>query len=339
MCLAHFGVGVFILGATMVSAYNVETDVPARPGDRFEVGGYEILFRSVRPVEGPNFSAEEGEFELRKDGSVVSVLASQQRVYRVQQTPMTEAAIDTRIGRDVFVALGEPLGDNAWSVRIQVKPLIRFLWLGAVLMVLGGLVRDHGSALPSAGPRERAGAEAAAAARRRRRAEMWRYAIPLVLLAVIAAFFYRGLSLNPSYVPSALIGKQMPEFSLPSLTDPIRAIGSRDIDGKVALLNVWGTWCVECRHEHGFLVQLARAGRADLRLESEGRSRRARSSWLGDARQSLRRVRVRRARHRRRGLGRDGGARDVPDRPRRQGAPQAHLAADAAGLAHATSCR
>ncbi len=139
MCLAHLGVGVFILGATMVSAYTVETDVSARTGDRFEVGGYEILFRSVRPVEGPNFSAEEGEFELRKDGEIVTVLASQQRVYRVQQTPMTEAAIDTRIGRDVFVALGEPLGDNAWSVRIQVKPLIRFLWLGTLLMVFGGL--------------------------------------------------------------------------------------------------------------------------------------------------------------------------------------------------------
>jgi cytochrome c-type biogenesis protein CcmF len=140
MCLAHFGVGVFILGATMVSAYNVETDLPARPGDRFEVGGYEIFFRGIQPVVGPNFSAEEGEFELRKDGKVVSVLASQQRVYRVQQTPMTEAAIDVGIGRDVFIALGEPLGDNAWSVRIQVKPLISFLWMGAVLMVLGGLV-------------------------------------------------------------------------------------------------------------------------------------------------------------------------------------------------------
>jgi cytochrome c-type biogenesis protein CcmF len=139
MCLAHFGVGVFILGATMVSAYNVETDLPARPGDRFEVGGYEILFRDLREVEGPNFTAEEGEFELRKDGATVSVLTSQQRVYRVQQTPMTEAAIDTRIGRDVFIALGEPLGDGAWSIRIQVKPLIRFLWLGSLLMVFGGL--------------------------------------------------------------------------------------------------------------------------------------------------------------------------------------------------------
>jgi cytochrome c biogenesis protein CcmG/thiol:disulfide interchange protein DsbE len=89
---------------------------------------------------------------------------------------------------------------------------------------------------------------------------MWRYAIPLVLLAVIAAFFYRGLSLNPNYVPSALVGKPMPTFSLPSLTDPEMPVGSADMAGKVSVLNVWGTWCVECRHEHPFLVQLARQG-------------------------------------------------------------------------------
>ena len=140
MCLAHFGVGVFILGATVVSAYTVETDVPARAGDRFELGGYEIVFRGVRPVEGPNYVAQEGEFELRKDGRVVNVLASQQRTYNVQQSAMTEAAIDTRLGRDVFIALSKPLGDDAWALHMQVKPLIRFLWVGALLMALGGLV-------------------------------------------------------------------------------------------------------------------------------------------------------------------------------------------------------
>jgi len=140
MCFAHLGIGVFILGATFVSAYNVETEVSARGGDRFQVGGYDILFRGVKPVESANFTAEEGEFELRKGGRLVTVLASQQRVYRVQQTPTTEAAIDSRLGRDVFIALSKPLGDNAWSVRIQIKPLIRFLWLGPLLMAIGGLL-------------------------------------------------------------------------------------------------------------------------------------------------------------------------------------------------------
>jgi cytochrome c-type biogenesis protein CcmF len=140
MYLAHFGVGVFVLGATLVSAYTVETDVPGRPGDRFSLGGYDVVFRDVHHVDGPNFVADEGEFELRKGGDLVTVLHSQQRLYRVQQSALTEAAIDSRFTRDVFVALGEPLGDGAWSLRLQVKPFIRFLWLGAILMALGGLI-------------------------------------------------------------------------------------------------------------------------------------------------------------------------------------------------------
>jgi len=140
MSLAHFGVGIFMLGATVTSAYNFERDFSARPGDRIEAGGYEFVFNGVRTVEGPNFIADEGEFELRDDGELVAVLNPQTRVYRVQREPMTEAAIDSTVLRDVFVALGEPLGDNAWSVRLRVKPLILFLWLGSGLMALGGLV-------------------------------------------------------------------------------------------------------------------------------------------------------------------------------------------------------
>jgi cytochrome c-type biogenesis protein CcmF len=140
MCLAHFGVGVFMLGATIASAYNFERDFSARPGDRIQAGGYEFVFNGVREFQGPNFVAEEGDFELRRDGELVSLLKPQIRTYQVQTQPMTEAAIDTNLVRDVFVALGEPLGNDAWSVRLRVKPLISFLWLGAGLMALGGLV-------------------------------------------------------------------------------------------------------------------------------------------------------------------------------------------------------
>jgi cytochrome c-type biogenesis protein CcmF len=140
MCIAHFGIGVFLLGATVASVYNFETDVSMRAGDRFEARGYEIVLRSVRQVEGPNYVADEGEFELRKDGQLISVLTSQQRMYNVQRSAMTEAAIDARFTRDVFVALAQPLGDGAWSVRVQVKPLIRFIWFGALIMAIGGFV-------------------------------------------------------------------------------------------------------------------------------------------------------------------------------------------------------
>ncbi len=89
---------------------------------------------------------------------------------------------------------------------------------------------------------------------------MWRYIVPLAIFAVIGVFFWRGLGLNPNYIPSPLVGKPAPTFSLPSLTDPNVALTQDAFRGKVSLVNVWGTWCVECRHEHGFLVQLARAG-------------------------------------------------------------------------------
>ncbi len=140
MYAAHLGVGLFIVGATITSAYDTELDRAVRPGDTWETGGYDFAFVGLRNVEGPNYSAVEGEFEVRRDGELVTVLRPQQRVYRVQQNPMTEAAIDAALHRDVFVALGQSLGEEAWSVRVRVKPLISFLWIGAVVMALGGLI-------------------------------------------------------------------------------------------------------------------------------------------------------------------------------------------------------
>lgn len=91
---------------------------------------------------------------------------------------------------------------------------------------------------------------------------MARYLAPLVVFVVIAAFFAVALlsRLNPNDVPSALVGKPVPTFSLPSVTDPNEVVSNETLAGKVSLVNVWGTWCVECRHEHAFLVELGRAG-------------------------------------------------------------------------------
>src|SRR5688572_3826424 len=89
---------------------------------------------------------------------------------------------------------------------------------------------------------------------------MWRYVAPLAIFIVIAIFFAIGLRMNPNNVPSALVGRQVPTFSLPSVTDPTDVVSTETLAGRVSLVNVWGTWCVECRHEHAFLLQLARAG-------------------------------------------------------------------------------
>jgi len=140
MSIAHFGVGMFVLGVTIVSSFTVEADRSLRIGDSVEVAGYEFQLRGLQNVTGPNYQAIEGEVDIRKDGEFVGQVRPQKRTYLVQQSPMTEAGIDGRWNRDLFVALGEPLGNNAWSMRLQYKPMIRYIWLGAFVMALGGIV-------------------------------------------------------------------------------------------------------------------------------------------------------------------------------------------------------
>ena len=109
---------------------------------------------------------------------------------------------------------------------------------------------------------------------------MWRYLIPVGVFAVLTAFFVRGLSLNPRYVPSPLLGKPAPQFELPRLKDPAATLGSADLQGQVALLNVWATWCVGCRQEHGLLVELAEASDVPIYGLNWKDDRAAALSWL-----------------------------------------------------------
>ena len=140
MCLAHLGVGLFTLGVTVTQSYRIEKDIALSPGERFELRDYTFEFVSTRPVQGPNYQAIEAEVRVLRGARLVTVLHPQKRVYRVQQSPMTEAGIEAGWNRDLFVAMGEDLGDGAWSLRLQYKPMVRFIWLGALVMALGGLV-------------------------------------------------------------------------------------------------------------------------------------------------------------------------------------------------------
>lgn len=141
MTLAHFGVGVFIIGVTMVNGFSIEKDIRLAPGERFKLAGYEIEFEGVRDTTGPNYASRMGAFKIIVDGTVHTVLHPEKRTYLVQREPMTEAAIDAGFTRDLFIALGEPLGtQGAWAVRVYLKPFIRWIWLGAILMGLGGLL-------------------------------------------------------------------------------------------------------------------------------------------------------------------------------------------------------
>jgi len=140
MTLAHIGVGVFAIGVTVTQTYRIEKDFALKPGESIEMQGYNFQFNSTRPVKGPNFDAIEAEVTITRDGKHVATLHPQKRVYRVQRSPMTEAGIEVGWSRDLFVAMGDDLGQGAWSMRIQYKPMVRYIWLGALIMALGGIV-------------------------------------------------------------------------------------------------------------------------------------------------------------------------------------------------------
>ncbi len=140
MSVAHLGMGLFVLGATITSAFNVESDRALTPGQSVEVGGFDFEMVELRDVEGPNYSAIEAEIEIRKDGEFIATVRPQKRQYLVQKSWMTEAGIHVTWNKDLFVALGDQLGNGAWSVRVQYKPMIRFIWFGAIIMALGGLI-------------------------------------------------------------------------------------------------------------------------------------------------------------------------------------------------------
>jgi cytochrome c-type biogenesis protein CcmF len=140
MLLAHFGVAVFIVGVTMVRGYETEKDVRMTPGSTVEVGGYTFRLDGFEEVEGPNYSATRGLVTVLQGERAITVLHPEKRLYHVQQMPMTDAAIDTGFTRDLYVSLGEPVDGGAWVVRVYHKPFVDWIWGGAFLMAMGGLL-------------------------------------------------------------------------------------------------------------------------------------------------------------------------------------------------------
>ena len=140
MLLAHFGVAVFIIGVTLVKGYETERDVRMAIGDTVTVGGYTFRFDGARNVTGPNYRAARGSVAVSRDGTHLLSMHPEKRIYNAQQMAMTEAAISTGIFGDIYVSLGEPVADGAWSVRVYHKPFVTWIWGGCILMALGGLV-------------------------------------------------------------------------------------------------------------------------------------------------------------------------------------------------------
>ncbi|HBK44406.1 MULTISPECIES: heme lyase CcmF/NrfE family subunit [unclassified Polynucleobacter] len=140
MQVAHLGIAVFVIGVTMVGAYQEEKDVRMLPGESVSVGGYQIQLQGVGTVPGPNYNAMRGTFLLSRNGKLEATMYPEKRSYFSSTMPMTEAAIDAGLTRDIYVSLGEELEDKAWAVRVYYKPFVDWIWGGCLLMALGGVL-------------------------------------------------------------------------------------------------------------------------------------------------------------------------------------------------------
>jgi cytochrome c-type biogenesis protein CcmF len=141
MLFAHFGIALFFAGVLLTESTSIEKDLRMAPGQSVRMGDYEFRFSPVARVDGPNYSADEGAIAVFRGGREISRLKPQKRQYSEGSRMQTEAAIDPGLTRDLYIALGEPLdAEGAWSVRVYVKPFIRWIWVGALLMALGGFM-------------------------------------------------------------------------------------------------------------------------------------------------------------------------------------------------------
>jgi len=163
MTLAHFGVGLFLIGAMLTNTISSEKHLRMEAGDSFDLAGYSFVFEGTRVVQGPNFVATEGEFNVYRSGKLVATLHPQKRQYTKGRQVMSEAAIDPGLTRDLYVSLGESLDDqgNAWAIRLYHKSFIRFIWLGALFMMAGGFLaasdRRYRKKVAATAPREMPG--------------------------------------------------------------------------------------------------------------------------------------------------------------------------------------
>ncbi|NNL17353.1 MAG: heme lyase CcmF/NrfE family subunit [Boseongicola sp.] len=137
---AHAGLGITFIGIAALTAWQIEDIRVATPGESFRVGSYDVTLVDVRQVEGPNYISTMAEMRVDRNGANVAVLFPEKRIYPVANMPTTEAAIDNGVFRDLYLVIGDPQGGGGWSVRTFIKPFANWIWAGAIIMSLGGLL-------------------------------------------------------------------------------------------------------------------------------------------------------------------------------------------------------
>ncbi len=144
MIFAHFGMAVLVIGITIVSNNEIEKEVEININQSVKLHDVEVVFKNLNTIEGPNYIGHKGHFQLEKNGQTISDLYPEKRIFVVQGSKMTETAIDPGLWRDIYIALADKLEKGKWSARIYYKPLVRWIWLGALLMAVGGFLAALG---------------------------------------------------------------------------------------------------------------------------------------------------------------------------------------------------